>query len=197
MNVNLESYGPPIAVLGIALYLGWPPAAPLDLGEDVVRAKSVRWKSSDLNAPDLPPTINHDPFAAVLVIGQQEPTNDSVASEPDTPIGPTADDLKAGLSLSGIAQTDTHRWAIVNRHVCRPGDRVLVAGLTDIYAEIQQIRSNHITVAVGDLTTEIRRKERKAPKRAKQSASPLNPEAATAVDGIDATGDQPDPNDDR
>ncbi|PAY15414.1 hypothetical protein CKO51_32035 [Rhodopirellula sp. SM50] len=180
MNVNLQKYAPPCAVLAIALYLGWPPEAPLDLGEDVVRAKSVRWKIADLQTPPLPAVISKDPFAAVLV---QRPTDDASEAETSdaTPedLGPTDEDLRSGLRLGGIAQTDHHRWAILNGSVCKLGDQVPVLGLDDVSATIREIASDHVTVVAGPLTIRIKREER--PKRsADSSARPATPTAAKA-----------------
>lgn len=180
MNVNLQRYAPPCAVLTIALYLGWPPEAPMDLGEDVVRAKSVRWKVADLETPPLPAVISNDPFAAVLV---QRPTDDASEGETSdaTPedLGPTEEDLRSGLRLGGIAQTDHHRWAILNGSVCKLGDQVPVLGLDDVSATIREIASDHVTVVAGPLTIRIKREER--PKRsADPSVRPATPTAAKA-----------------
>ncbi len=182
MNVNLQKYAPPCAVLAVALYLGWPPEAPMDLGEDVVRAKSVRWKVGDLETPPLPAMISKDPFAAVLVQQSSgDPSNPDKTSDstPAEPLGPTDEDLRNGLRLGGIAQTDHHRWAILNGSVCKPGDQVPVLGLVDVSATIRDIASDHVTVVSGPLTIQIKRQER--PKRSgDSSASPATLAMPTA-----------------
>lgn len=192
MNVNLQKYAPPCAVLTIALYLGWPPETPLDLGEDVVRAKSVRWKVADLETPTLPAMISKDPFAAVLV---QPPSADASEGDPsdatpDEPTGPTDEDLRNGLRLGGIARTDHHRWAIVNGSVCKPGDQVPVLGLVDVSATIREIAANHVTVVSGPVTIQIKREER--PKRsADPSVKPATPATGkTGAGSQDANEDE-------
>ncbi|WP_182870838.1 hypothetical protein [Stieleria mannarensis] len=165
MNVALQKYGPPAVVIAIALHLGWPPSAPLDLGEDVVRAKSVRWKVSDLQSPSRPAAINKDPFAAVLVetsAADSETHATTDESVPDEPIGPTPEDLHVGLRLGGIAQTDHHRWAIINGRVCKIGDRLPVIGLNDLSATIRDIAADHVTVVAGPLTVQLKQQERKS-----------------------------------
>ncbi|QDV42862.1 hypothetical protein Enr13x_27130 [Stieleria neptunia] len=198
MNVNLQKYAPPCSVLAIALYLGWPPEAPLDLGEDVVRAKSVRWKVTDLETPSLPAVVGKDPFAAVLV---QQPSDDpsrpdaATDSTPEAPVGPTDEDLRNGLRLAGIAQTDDHRWAILNGSVCKLGDQVPVDGLVDVTATIREIASDHITVVSGPLTIRIKRQER--PKRtADSAASTANPAPPTAGNAIAKSQDEDEQADD-
>ncbi|MDV6031267.1 MAG: hypothetical protein F9B45_14425 [Phycisphaera sp. RhM] len=171
MNVHVQKYAPPCAVLAIALYLGWPPEAPLDLGEDVVRAKSVRWKVADLETPPLPTVISKDPFAAVLV---QRPSADASEADasgatPEEPLGPTDQDLRNGLRLGGIAQTDHHRWAILNGRVCKLGDQVPVLGLDNVSATIREIASDHVTVVADSLTIQIKREER--PKRSTDASA--------------------------
>jgi hypothetical protein len=114
MNPTVQKYAPPMIVLGAALYLGWPPAAPLDLGENLVQAKAVRWKSRDLEPPTAPGTIV-DPFRPVLVVAA-EPTPVAAAAEDAVaaPPGPTVDELRAAVKLSGIANTGGRAWAILN-----------------------------------------------------------------------------------
>ncbi|QEG01800.1 hypothetical protein Mal15_58810 [Stieleria maiorica] len=175
MNVALQKYGPPTVVIAIALYLGWPPPAPLDLGEDVVRAKSVRWKISDLQSPSLPTVIGKDPFAAVLVeptSGDPATTAKTPESVPDEPTGPTPADLHVGLRLGGIAQTDHHRWAIINGRVCKIGDQLPVIGFTDLSATVRDIAADHVTVVAGPLTVELKQQERKPRSGKTTNASP-------------------------
>ena len=70
MNPTVQRYLPPTLVFGAALYFGWPPAEPLDLGEDVVRANSVRWRPEDVAEPSvIKPAAN--PFAAVLLASDE------------------------------------------------------------------------------------------------------------------------------
>ena len=61
MNPTVQRYLPPALVFGAALYFGWPPSEPFDLGEEVVRANSVRWRPEDVAEPPvIKPAV--DPF---------------------------------------------------------------------------------------------------------------------------------------
>ncbi|MCA9138707.1 MAG: hypothetical protein KDB00_18175 [Planctomycetales bacterium] len=163
MNGYIQKYGPPIAVIAVALYLGWPPEAPMDLGDDLVRAKSVRWKVADLESPRSPPISNANPFEKVLVkptASRQQNSDKATESEADKPLGPTEQDFQKGLKLGGIAQTDIHQWAIINRDVHRVGDQVPVIGMVDVYVTIRDIQDDHVTVAAGELTIILRPQER-------------------------------------
>lgn len=159
MNASIQKYGPPVVVIAIALYLGWPPTPPMDLGDDVVRAKSVRWKVTDLTPPVLPTAITGDPFAEVLVDSKDQDSGKvAAAKEQEAAVlaGPTEHDLQQGLRLAGIAQTDHQRWAIINNRVCRRGDRLAVIGLDGVFAEIREIGVDQVSVAAGNLSTQIR-----------------------------------------
>lgn len=172
MNASLQKYGPPAVVIAITLYLGWPPSKPLDLGDEVVRAKSVRWKASELEVPRLPRKANKDPFEKVLVAATPQlvaSTGRVESVEPETPRGPTELDLQKGLKLAGIAQIDSHRWAIVNQRVCCVGDKIAVIGLSDASAELCEIHSDHIKVKLQELTATIRQQPR--PRRAETPSS--------------------------
>lgn len=191
MNVSMEKYAPPIAVISIAVYLGWPPAAPMDLGEDVVRAKAVRWNVADLKSPELPGKIDADPFAAVLVesaVSPQESAEGTASASPVEPAGPTERELRAGLKLGGIAQTDRHRWAIVNNRVCKPGDRIRVIGVAEVAALIEEVNADHIKVVVGSETLTIRPETKRSSRKDPAAESPgFDPEAIEAE-----PDDQPD-----
>ena len=96
MNPTVQRYLPPILVFSAALYFGWPPAEPLDLGEDVVRANSVRWRPEDVAEP---PVIKPaaDPFEAVLVASDEmevEPQTGKLVAA-TTPAGPALEVIQA------------------------------------------------------------------------------------------------------
>ena len=160
MNTTIQRCAPPLAVIGIALYLGWPPTQPLDLGEDLVRAKAVRWKASDLDPPQISQVTLSDPFAASNSSALSAAPNDQVKGlvEPsqEAPRGPTEDDLMIGLKLGGIAHTGDRPWAIINGRVCRSGDSVDIVGLVDAKALIRQINADSVVVQFQDLKTTIR-----------------------------------------
>ncbi len=186
MNVDIKKYGPSLAVLTTAFYLGWPPEPPLDLGEDVVRAKAVRWKVTELDPPVLPSGLVRDPFEKVLVAEPQTGEGDAAGSADlaaaDLPVGPSEDDVRTGLRLGGIAQTDGHRWAIINGRVCRAGESVAVAGIEGRFAIVQEILPNNVVVKSDSLTIQLRQQKR-AGRDANASAARIVPTKPASAAG--------------
>lgn len=171
MNPAVERFGPPAFVLGIALYLGWAPAAPLDLGEDIVRAKSVRWKGTDLVSPTTVAGSQRDPFEPVLVKAVKQtdelPTTVDGADASETVMLPvtglTENDLLIGLKVSGIAAANQYRWAIVNGRAVSAGDTVPITGQREKTALITEVLSDVVIATADDVTVRLvktRRSER-------------------------------------
>ena len=129
MNPTIQRYLPPALVFGVALYFGWPPAEPLDLGEDLVRASSVRWRPQDLaETPFIEPAA--DPFAEVLVAGDAADVESETVEVAAIPAGPDAETIQAGLRVDGIAKMGNQLWAVLNGRPRLAGagtDRVLLA----------------------------------------------------------------------
>ncbi len=157
MNAIATKLGPPAVVLGVAFYLGSPPAAPLDLGESVVKAAAVRWKKDDL----LPPVIQTpavDPFTEVLV------ASDEMEVEPETgklvvatkPAGPDPEDLRSGLTLTGIAQMGGRKWAVINGKPRLPGDTVKTDDNQQLMCTIVAVESGHVVISCEETVTQLR-----------------------------------------
>ncbi|MEL6105930.1 MAG: hypothetical protein AAFU85_07835 [Planctomycetota bacterium] len=159
----LVKYGPSLAVIGTALYLGWPPAEPLDLGDSTVRAKAVRWKKGDLESPRRGELSVADPFREVLIakpsVQKLTPVGEIV---PAIPMGPTETELRAGLLVGGIGTAATTRWAIINDKVCRVGDSIPVAEVRDVRATIEAIEADHVIARVSGRTLKITRLDRRS-----------------------------------
>ena len=157
MNALVQKFAPPAIVFSTAIYLGLPPAAPLDLGESVVKAATVRWKKDDLKAP----VINRlpvDPFAEVLVASEE------MEVEPDTgklvvatkPAGPEPDAIQSALTLSGIASMGGRSWAVMNGKPRLEGD-VVVTNDSDRYrCTIVSVERDHVVVSCEETTVKIR-----------------------------------------
>ncbi len=157
MNPLVQRYLPPVIVFGAATFFGWPPSAPLDLGDDIIRTSSVRWRPRDLADPPLiePAT---DPFREVLVVTEE------MEVEPETgnlvvatrPAGPPADLLKAGLRLDGIASIGGRPWAVLNGRPRLAGDTVRTADAHRYECQIVSVENSHIVVRCEETITEIR-----------------------------------------
>ncbi len=168
MNPLMQRFGLPLAVFGTALYLGWPPSSGLDLGDNVVKAKSVRWKPADLEAPK-PLADIVDPFRLVLVVDETKEV------EPDTgklvavtrPVGPDPEKIKSGLELSGIARLGGKAWAIINGKPSLVGDRIR-AGEGPL-CEIISIDADHVVLRSAETVVSIR------PAPFKQNTAPIAP----------------------
>ena len=157
MNPVLQRYLPPTLVFGAALYFGWPPAEPLDLGEDVVRASSVRWRPENLAAPPVVQVANN-PFEAVLVAGEEmevEPETGKLVAA-TMPTGPPVEVIQAGLQLDGIAEMGNRFWAVLNGRPRLPGDMIQTSDANRHQCEIVSVASNHIVVRCEGTVAEIR-----------------------------------------
>jgi hypothetical protein len=150
----LQRYLPPAIVLAAAICFGWPPAQPLDLGEDIVRASSVRWRASDLDAPPLiePAT---DPFKQVLVASEQQAEAEMAAVELP-PAGPDPAELAAGLQLDGFADMGGRTWAVLNGRPRLPGDEVITNDANRYRCRLVAIESDHIIVRCEQTETKLR-----------------------------------------
>ncbi|MGB7344009.1 MAG: hypothetical protein WBD20_07335 [Pirellulaceae bacterium] len=157
MRAIVEKFGPPTVVLGTALYLGMPPAAPLDLGESPVRAAAVRWKADELE----PPVIAR---AAVNPFGQVLVATAEMEVEPDTgklvvatkPTGPSPDAMKSGLTLTGIAGMGGRKWAIINGKPQLSGDSIKAIGPDRLICEVVSIHADHVVVACEETIVQLR-----------------------------------------
>lgn len=157
MNPTVQRYLPPLLVFGTAIYFGWPPAKPLDLGDDIVRANSVRWRSEDLAKPELI-TPAADPFRAVLVASEEmevEPETGKLVAA-TTPSGPPADAIRAGMQLDGIAQMGNRFWAVLNGRPRLPGDAIVTNDANRFACEIVSVFPDRIVVRCEDTVVEIR-----------------------------------------
>lgn len=153
MNPIVQRYLPPLIVIGAAFYFGWPPSKPLDLGEDIVRATSVRWKPDALSDPAVP-QITADPFREVMV---DEPDPAAAQSDqPETPAGPDPGTIRAGLTLDGFADTSGRRWAIINGRPRLLGDMVSTTGAEVLVCEIISVQEDRVVVRCQETVTEIR-----------------------------------------
>lgn len=156
MNPTIQRYLPPTLVLGAALYFGWPPAEPLDLGEDIVRASSVRWRSQDLAEPTVIKPVG-DPFAAVLFASEEEVESETEKlAAVTTPTGPDPETIQAGLQLDGIAKMGNRFWAVLNGRPRLPGDTILTNDTDQHQCEIVSVYADHIVVRCQETVTEIR-----------------------------------------
>lgn len=187
MNPTVQRYLPPSLVLGAALYFGWPPAEPLDLGADVVRANSVRWRPEDVAEPPvIKPAAN--PFEAVLVASDEmevEPETGKLVAA-TTPAGPPAEEIRAGLQLDGIAEMGNRFWAVLNGRPRLPGDMIFATGHK---CKIVSVFPDHIVVRCQETVVEIQ----------PRPAGSSRPAAAGATKAIENTapaapaGDVPPP----
>lgn len=151
MGFDIQKHGPILAVLGVAFYLGWPPAELEDYGAGPVKAKAVRWKVADLVQPRLPSSLTGDPFAEVLINPSSETVPTNTESNPvktEAPSGPTKQDFLEGLKLGGVAEAKSNRWAIINGRIRREGDQVKVIGLRNQFATIDRIEVNRVVVSL-------------------------------------------------
>ena len=123
------------------------------MGEDVVRASSVRWRPNELAAP---PRIEltSNPFEEVLVADDEAIAAEEAVIEV-VPLGPPAQELKAGLRLDGFANTAGRIWAVVNGRPRLPGDAVRTSDTNQYLCRLESIESNHIIVRCEDTVTEI------------------------------------------
>ena len=153
MNVLAQKYGPPVLVLGAALYLGWPPSSPLDLGDDLVKAKSVRWNSSELDSPQSLADVS-DPFTPVLVL-KEEPKA-AVENVVVEPTGPSEAAIRAVVLLTGIANSGGRSWAILNGKASLVGDVVKTNEVTVPDCTLVAINADHVVVRCQKMIAVIR-----------------------------------------
>ena len=189
----LMKYGPTLAVIATALYLGWPPAQPLDLGETTVRAKAVRWKKSDLQAPKRRDLTVVDPFREVLVARTIAP-NQKPRLVASAQKGPSETDLRAGLLVGGIGTTANTRWVIINNHVCRVGESVAVSEMKDVRAVIASIESDHIIAEVSGMRLRIQRMDRRS-REMRQKTKKLSVRETLPIDQEHSRAEDDEPSD--
>lgn len=194
MNPTVQRYLPPLIVIGAAIFFGWPPAAPLDLGEDVIRANSVRWRVGDLEDPPAF-EILVDPFREVLV---NEPKPEQVAGVIEVePTGPEPAAIKAGLSLDGMAQMGGRTWAVLNGRPRLPGDFLRTDDANQILCEIVSVHDDHVVVRSEGTVVEVFVQPfgaRRIASRSRANALPSAPSSANPTDENSATpGEVPPP----
>lgn len=181
MNRAVQKYGPPIAVLGAALYLGWPPSRPMDLGENVVRAKSVRWKVSDLATPDSP-VLSRDPFNDQT----EKPTNEVVVVASK---GPSEVQVLATVQLNGIMRLGGNISAVVNGKAYRVGETIEIGDDAVDRCTLVAINERSVVVQCNETVVEVNprrltQKSQDADERQEKGNGPLST-------GIPATPDMP------
>jgi hypothetical protein len=143
MNPTVQKYAPPMVVLGAVLYWGWPPVEPLDLGNDLVKARAVHWKAADLESPREPENVV-DPFRPVLVAKQEtEQAEEQIAK---MPVGPSEDNIRAVLRLTGIAKMGGRSFAIINGKACVAGERLRTYDDLVKSCKLMSIHPDHVVV---------------------------------------------------
>lgn len=153
MNSIVHRYAPPALVIGAGLFFGWPPAEPFDLGDEIVRTGSVRWRSDDLASPTWIEPAS-DPFREVLLAKQQVAETEN-AELVVKPTGPPEAELKAALRLDGFAEMGGRTWAVVNGRPRLVGDTVTTSDANRHRCEVVSIASDHVTVRCQETTTKI------------------------------------------
>ncbi|TWU08190.1 hypothetical protein [Stieleria varia] len=154
MNPIVQKLGPPGLVLCAALYLGWPADRPMDLADNAVRAKTVRWKPDDLKPPVGIASQEKDPFQPVLVTAKPKP----VSSRPDLVVVdsieyPSESLVRSELMLAGIAQIGGRRWAVINGKTRVVGDEIDVDGQN---VTVQSVAADHVVLGSGPLEIKLR-----------------------------------------
>lgn len=196
MNPFVQRYLPPALVVGAATYLGWPPAKPLDLGEDVVRATAVRWRPKDLKPP-APIEAERNPFQAAPVASTEPDVATSAELKPEVPTGPSAETIKAGLRLDGFANLGGQTWALINGRPRLPGDTVVTDDTQQYQCQLVAVADDSITVRYEELIVEIRPGEvmpeasQSPMKRPRRRASPASGRRASAEPSADAAEADP------
>ncbi len=144
MNSILQRYGLPVVVLGCALYLGWPPAKPLDLGDDVIRARAVKWNPADLQFSNADPDVV-DPFRQVLVVKEPvQPAAELHELEPTS--GPSEQEIRDVVHLTGLAKIGGRTWAIVNGRARLAGDTFRTGDQVVKTCKVVSVHTDHIVV---------------------------------------------------
>ena len=150
MNPLVAKYGPPLAVLGAAAYLGWPQSKPLDLGEEAVRAKAVRWSSSELDPPETP-SLDVNPFRPVLVVEEAEQQTEELVQALPTPAL-----IQKLVTLSGIASMNGKKIAFIGAKGHREGATFQIDHKQFQQCELVSIRSSHIVVQCRGVQVQVR-----------------------------------------
>ena len=157
MNFLIQRFAPPVAVLGIALYLGWPETPSADYGDNLVRAKAVRWRPKDLtDPPQIASTV--DPFREVLVTTEEtvvEPETGKLVA-PTKPAGPPQSELESGLRIDGIAYMGGRHWAVINGRPRLPGDEVRTADANRYPCEILSVEREQVVVRCQETIATLR-----------------------------------------
>ena len=144
MNSILQRYGLPVVVLGFAFYLGWPPAQPLDLGDDVVRARTVKWNPADLEVSNADPGVV-DPFRKVLVVKEPVQPADELP-DPEQTSGPSEQQIRDVIQLTGLANIGGRTWAIVNGRARLAGDTIRTGDQEVRTCKVVSVHKDHIVV---------------------------------------------------
>jgi hypothetical protein len=127
----------------------------LDLGEDVVRANSVRWRPEDVAEPSvIKPAAN--PFAAVLFASDEMEVETGKLVDATTPAGPAPETIQAGLQLDGIAKMGNQFWAVLNGRPRLSGDTVFTNDANRLKCEIVSVYPERIVVRCEETVTEVR-----------------------------------------
>ncbi|MDA8744059.1 hypothetical protein N9N28_05450 [Rubripirellula amarantea] len=156
MSPNVQKLLPPSLVIGAAIYFGWPPSGSTVVNEGIARATSVRWRADDLEPPAIP-SITVDPFASVLVVtAEKEVEEETGKLIPATrPAGPPERELRAGLSLTGIANIAGQQWAILNNRPRLPGDVLKTNDNNRHECEIVSVERDHVLVRCEETIAKI------------------------------------------
>jgi hypothetical protein len=173
MNPHVYRYLPPVLVLVAALFFGWPPSKPLDLGDDFVKASSVRWRPNDLADPPRV-TSSRDPFEEpVAAVEEVEISDADIALA--RPLGPDAETLKAGLQFDGLANVGGRTWAVLNGRPRLAGDFVTTNDANRYKCQIVSVQSDHIVVRCQETVAELRPRDTKTVGRPASRRSPAAP----------------------
>lgn len=170
---------PPGIALVTAAYVGWPPAEPLDLGEDVVKAKSVRWRPDDLQPP-ASRTLSRDPLIPVLVAKSDAHADVKAPSTaPVDPSRPTIADVQTAITFHGVADLTGQRWAVLDSGPKQRGDRWPLSTHPEATCELAHIGDSQILVRCGELSVSI--KKTSAPVMSSDISAEATPTAKTLL----------------
>ncbi len=156
MNPNAKKYAPPLMVLASALYMGWPPAKPLDLGDDTIKCKVVGWKVSDLKSPPTPDT-QRDPFDFKPV----QVAVETKAELPQADLGPSDEKIRSLINYTGSASLGKFVVATVNQQTVQVGDQIPTHEREVKECEVVAIYHTHIVVRFNDKTIDVQKTKRK------------------------------------
>ncbi|OYP29391.1 hypothetical protein [Rhodopirellula sp. MGV] len=153
-----------VTVAGFAGYLSLPPEEPLNLDDDIVRAKAVRWKPNAIEPLREPIPCERDPFEEVLVVTEtgEKTSGESEPSSLDRPLLATRSEAKSSLkmpstsqireavSLDGIGTTASQSWGILNGRVHQLGDAISIPGWSHIAGTLTKINHDSVVISIGD-----------------------------------------------